>query len=165
MVLASNTLMSTKELTEGVEKRFEVSLTIAMFFAVLMLTYFDIVGGSPEEKKNAFIFSPLIGFYIGSYVCFQIVKLLPPLKLVLQTLNWLLLLGIASFCIPTLFTLVAKGPIPMSQFSLQVNTAAYVNSIWIIMILPSFLFYFLITSVLLGLFTLAFPKLASKKVW
>lgn len=157
--------MPTKELIEGVEKRFEFLITIAIFFAVLMLTYFDIAGGSPEEKKNAFIFSPLIGFYIGSYVCFQIVKLLPPLKLLLQTLHWLLLLGIASFCLPTLFTLVAKGPIPMSQFSLQVNTAAYVNSIWIIMLLPSFLFYFLATSVLLGFFTLAFPKLANKKVW
>ena len=154
---------NSSPLINDVEKRFEVLLTISIFFPVLMTEYFNLVGWPSKDHHEAFIFFPLVGIYIGAYVFFQLSKLFHPLRLALQILNWALLAGIASFALPTIFTVVAEGPIPMSQISFQTNMIAYMGSMYGIMILPFTIFWFTFTCIFLEMFASISEKSANRR--
>jgi hypothetical protein len=155
-----------KYLVEEVEKKFEVLFTISIFYAVLMGTYYAIAGGTQQEKNAAFALFPLVGFYILSYVLFEISKLLPPLELALQTLDWMLLLAIACFAIPALITIVALGPIVFTNsFSYHIDILSLIGSLAGIGALPPAILLFTGINLLLELFAVAFKKLANKKVF
>jgi hypothetical protein len=158
--------MTTKELIAEIETRLQIVLTISIFFPVLMSTYFAITGASQKLQNEAFIFFPLVGLYILSYVFFEFSKLLPPLRPALKVLNWALLLGIACFALPILITVVSQGPLTFSdQFSFQINVWALIGSMAGITGLPFGILLFTVALLLLEMFAAVFKRLANKKIF
>jgi hypothetical protein len=121
--------MSLKESIAEIEKRFQIVLTMSIFFPVLMTTYFDIVGGPDKDKHTAFTFFALPALYISSYVLFQIYKTLRPIpKLALSILNWGILFGIACFALPILYPVMAYFGTSLPKLAYWVDTWTYIGS-------------------------------------
>jgi hypothetical protein len=154
-----------KDLISQIELRFTILLAIGMFFPVLMATYFSISGGTPTDQQNAFVFYPLVGFYILGFVALELSKLFTPIKALLQILNWTLLLGIACFAMPTTFTIVAHGPIPFpNHWSYQMDIWLYATSMYGIVSLPTTIFFLCMTILFLGFFATVFPSWNQKPI-
>lgn len=154
-----------KDLITQIEQKFTILLTIGIFFPVLMATYFSVSGGTKQDQLNAFVFFPLVGMYILSYVLFELSKLLPPLKLALHVLDWILLAGIACFAIPTLITVTAYGPITISNhLSYLMDMGIFIGSYDGITGLPYFILLFTGAILIAEGFAATFPKLAHRKV-
>jgi hypothetical protein len=154
-----------KDLIAQIEQRFILLLTIAMFFPVLMGTYFGFAG-TPTEQKEAFSLFPLVGLYILAYVFFEISKVFSPVKLALNTFNWLLLAGIACFAVPTIVTIVAVQPLTFPDpFSYHLGIWEYAGSLTGVVMLPWYVLFFSVALVCIEWFATAQPKLAHKKIW
>lgn len=125
--------MSSKELIAQIEKRFEIVLTISIFFPVLMATYFDIVGGPDKNNHSAFTFFALPAFYISSYVVFQLYKkssFIP--KWAFEILDWSLLGGIVCFAMPIIFAVMSysgSGTV-ISRWSYWIDMWTFQGSMW-----------------------------------
>lgn len=50
-----------ENLFSRIEQKFALLLAIAMFFPILMGTYFTYTGGTATEQKDAFSLFPLVG--------------------------------------------------------------------------------------------------------
>jgi hypothetical protein len=153
---------SVKELIVEIEKRFEVVLTISIFFPVLMTAYFDIVGGLNKTNNTAFSFFALPGYYILSYVFFQFLKKQQTSKLALYVFDWSLLLGIACFAIPTLFAVISNIGVKMAPTTLWLGTWEFIVSMFGMSCIAFFIFYFAATCII---FCAIPKKWANKKVF
>lgn len=120
-------------MVEGIEKRFDVVLTMTALFPIMLATYFIIANGNADAHSQtvAFGYFGLVAIYLASYVVFQFIKLVPVPKWTLVILNWVLLAGIACFIMPIIATVViaAKGSIPLS-FSTLVDAGLFIASMW-----------------------------------
>ncbi len=156
--------MTNKEIIAEIERRFEILFTLSIFFAVLMATYFDIVGGPQKDNHAAFIFFPLVGIYIAGYIFFEIAKLFSQTRFALHILTWSLLAAIASFAMPTIITILAKGPIAMPQFSAQVDTWTFIASMGGIVTLPFAIASFTFAMIFLGMIADVFKGQVNKEI-
>ena len=155
-----------KDLISQIEQKFTILLTIGVFFPVLMATYFSISGGTPKDQQNVFVFFSLVGMYILAYVLFELSKLLSPVRLALQVLDWLLLVGIACFALPVLLTITAYGPLTIpNHLSYQLDMGTYIASFAGIVALPYFILLFTVAILIAEGFAAMFPKLAYKKIF
>jgi hypothetical protein len=154
-----------KDLIAQIEQKFAILLTIGIFFPVLMSTFYSVSGGTKQDQQNGFVFFSIVGMYILAYVIFELSKLLAPIKVALHILDWTLLVGIACFALPTLFTITAYGAISApNHLSYLIDMGTYVLSLAGITGLPFFIL--LLTIIILigeGLAAM-FPAWAHKKM-
>jgi hypothetical protein len=155
-----------KDLIAQIELRFTILLTIGVFFPVLMSAYYLVAGGNKQDQQNVFVFYSLVGLYIGAFIIFELTKLLPHIKLGLQVLDWTLLIGIACFALPIMFTIVAYQSITIpNHFSYLVDIGFLILSYAGLTIVPYFLIWFTIVLLFASLATKFIPALAHKEIF
>ncbi len=158
-----------KDLIDQIEKRFELVLTISIFFPVLMMTYFQVTHGSESQQNSTFIYFTLAGCYILAYAIFQLHKILPPIPmLALQMLDWGLWLSIACFAIPILFFAgVSQGDITFpSWWSYWISLLSFQGSMWGIVGLGFVILYFVTAILLIAILQATIlRKLSDKKIF
>lgn len=112
--------MEHNQLVVDIESKFNLALAISMFFPILLATYFVVMGGAGQVNQNnanhAFVFFAIVGFYLGGYCFFQLMKSdksqIPGWAF--DTLNWLLFGGILCFFAPILFLVIATTNAPIT---------------------------------------------------
>lgn len=151
---------SMENLFTRIEQKFALLLAIAMFFPILMGTYFTYAGGTPTEQKDAFSLFPLVGLYILAYVFFAISRIFKPVPLALKALEWFLVAGIACFAVPTLVTIIAVKPLLFGDpISYHLGIWEYTSSLWGIVMLPWVVVLFSFALFFIGFLNSIFPRL------
>lgn len=149
-----------EDLYSRLEQKFALLLAIAMFFPILMGTYFTYAGGTPTEQKDAFSLFPLVGLYILAYTFFAISRIFKPVPLALKALEWFLMAGIACFAVPTLVTIVAIHPLSFGNpISYHLGIWEYAGSFWGIVMLPWMVMFFCFALFIIEILNTTFPKL------
>jgi hypothetical protein len=149
-----------KDLISQIEQKFALLLAIAMFFPILMGTYFTYAGGTPAEQKDAFSLFPLVGLYILAYTLFAISKIFKPVPLALKALEWFLIAGIACFAVPTIVTIVAIQPLSFNDpISYHLGVWEYTGSLWGVAMVPWMVMFFSFALFIIEMLNTAFPKL------
>lgn len=107
--------MDTKELKKEIETRFQIILTLSIFFPIFIATFLDGTGMDKNQIRNINItWSALIGFFLFNFVFFELIKRMQLKEWILKWINRTLLFGIGFFIIPIIAfaTLPASKPIP-----------------------------------------------------
>jgi len=155
-----------EDLIPQIEQKFALLLAIAMFFRILIGTYFTYAGGTTAEQKEAFSLFPLVGLYILAFVFFELSRSLRPIEFGLEILDGLLLAGIACFAVPTIVTVVAVQPLTFPDpVSYHLGLWEYTGSLFGLAAAPWVILLFSVALLGLQVFAQKWPTLAKRPIW
>jgi hypothetical protein len=103
--------MNQSETKQEIETRFQIVLTLSMFFPTLLLIFLESAGMDKKQLNDTTLsWSILVGLYILDYVLFVATKKSRIPAGVFCWINSILILGISFFIFPLIIIALAHAP-------------------------------------------------------
>jgi len=125
-------------LKQEIETKFQIVLTLSIFFPTLLSTFLNSAGVTKEPLvRDSLSWSFVVGLYLVDYVTFILLKNFTVSKKILGVVDNLLLLGIAFFIIPTINLATASANTP---FLNRLDFIVFTGSLYGLPLAPVMLF-------------------------
>lgn len=112
--------MNLIEIKKEIEARFQIVLTLSIFFPTLLSTFLGSTGMNKDKLDNSVLsWFMLVGLYIMDYILFTLLKKDYIPGWVFKWINYVLIAGIGFFVFPLIILTIAHNSVLFSaQFDL-----------------------------------------------